>query len=466
MNNVYKITADVVFPEGIAPGAESRSNKKAVARNGKNETVLRGSALAGVLRSAYANQSGLKSHDDKVAMWFGRGMEEEIDTGSILQIEDAVIKSKSINERVHNMINRHTGAMVDSGLFSIEAIPPMASTTISITLKAGAGEVEKYKEFISTIVNILGNGLVTGGNRNRGIGRMEVKGDIFLRVFDIDTIDGLCNFMDAQYQERKTKALLSGEKQKIVENTDVLKISLDFSIPRGEDLLIGDGQEMDYTLKPQSVMFADGTVHWRIPGSSLRGVIRAWMTRLAAREGLIIRDSIERWYEQYDESSPEKYKPDMAGWGFIDKKHQTEYQKDPALLKDPIMDLFGSMYKRGRIHITDSFAPMEEEKDTQDRMHVAVDRFSGGANEGALFNNQVLIEKKLKFSVTIFLESPTEDEIKWLIKTFRAIHLGILLVGSSKGGGRLEIKSITAKGLQSQAITKFAQELKKNDQDF
>jgi CRISPR/Cas system CSM-associated protein Csm3 (group 7 of RAMP superfamily) len=235
---------------------------------------------------------------------------------------------------------------------------------------------------------------------------------------------------------------------------------MELGIPRGEDILVGDGQETDYALKPQSVIFADGTEHWRIPGSSLRGIIRGWMTRLAVRDGAKVRDSIEQWYEYYDNKDIKEYNPDHAGWGFVEEKDRGKYQKSPGLLNDPILDLFGSMYKKGRIHIGDSFSETAKDKDVQDRMHVAVDRFSGGANEGALFNNQVLAGKNLSFPVTISLTFPTKDEIKWLVKTLRAIHLGILSVGSSKSSGRLEIKSISAKGCGSERITGFAQELK------
>jgi hypothetical protein len=41
----------------------------------------------------------------------------------------------------------------------------------------------------------------------------------------------------------------------------------------------------------------------------------------------------------------------------------------------------------------------------------------------------------------------------------RALHLGILSVGSSKSGGRLEIKSISATGSESKTITAFAREI-------
>jgi len=460
MNCVFKITAKVVFPEGVAPGAGSSSNKHLVAKNGKGEMVLRGSALAGVLRTAYAYKMGVKPQDETVVQWFGAGAEKEVEKSSFVQIADAPIDCQSINERTHNMINRHTGAVAKGALISLEAIPPMAVAALCLTLKPGAAERDLYTSFISDLVGIIGNDLLVGGNSNRGIGRMKVAGDVYLRTFDLDTIEGAADFMDAEYGERKNGVELTGQKQPVLENKDQLSICLELGIPRGEDLLVGDGQETDYALKPQSVIFADGTKHWRIPGSSLRGIVRGWMTRLAVRDGFDIRDSVEQWYELAGEEASKGYKPDLAGWGFVERKDRDKYQNAPELLNDPILDLFGSMYKKGRIHIADSFSQTAKDTDVQDRMHVAVDRFSGGANEGALFSNQVLIGKSLNFPVTLSVTAPTEFEIKWLIKTLRALHLGILHIGSSKGGGRLEIKSISAKGFGAKEITTFAQELK------
>ena len=460
MDNIYKITAKVVFPEGVAPGAGSSSNKHVIARNGKGTPVLRASALAGVLRTAYADKLGVRSGDEDVARWFGEGLIFDVDTSSFVQVADAVINCKNINERTHNMVNRHTGAVAKGALLSLEAIPPLADAMVSITLKSGADDPGECAAFISDIAGIIGNGVLVGGSSNRGIGRMTLSGDVYVGTFDLDTVDGVANFMDAEYGERKNGVALIGDKQKIVAVENRLIVSLELGIPRGEDLLIGDGQETDYALQPQCVSFADGTSHWRIPGSSLRGIFRGWMTRLAVRDGAHVCDSIDQWYDLYEEEGAKAYKPDLVGWGFVDRKNREKYQQEPHLLDDPILDLFGSMYKKGRIHIADSFSKTVNNMDVQDRMHVAIDRFSGGANEGALFNNQVLLGEDLRFPVTLSLQRPEENEIKWLINTLRALHLGILCVGSSKSAGRLEIKSISATGCGSEAVTAFAQEVK------
>ena len=460
MNKCYKITAGVEFPEGIAPGAGSRSNKKILARNGKGKIILRGSALAGILRSAYADKLGKESWDEDVVKWFGQEAFSDIDNSSLVKTADTVIRCSAVNERTHNMVNRHTGAPAKGAIFSLEAVPPMACADLSILLNSGEEEKKACEKFILDIAAVLGADPFAGGSINRGIGRMTLAGDLFVQTFDLDTVEGVAAFMDTEYEARKNGVAPAGEKLDIPATEDLLTLSLVLGIPRGEDLLVGDGQETDYAFKPQSIDFVDGSRHWRIPGSSFRGIFRGWMTRLAVRGGAQVMDSAARWDEQYDDNAPMTYKPDLIGWGFVDEGKRARYHEAPDLLEDPILDLFGSMYKRGRIHFTDSFSrPVHEKQDIQDRMHVAVDRFSGGTNEGALFKNQVLAGKRLEFPVTISIKKPLKQEVGWLVKTLRALHLGILSIGASKSSGRLEIKSISAKGANAEVITEFMKEL-------
>lgn len=452
MNSVYKITAKIHFPEGVAPGAGSTSNRQVVARNGKDEVVLRGTALAGALRNSYSALAG----NDKAEHWFGAALDELREADSFIKVADAIIDCKALNERTHNMVNRHTGAVAKGALFSLEAVPPGSSTTLSVTLKKGAGTQEDYKEFVDIFTQIIGSELSIGGNANRGIGRMQVEGNMYLRMFDLDNVAGTAAWMDAEYEERRQGVQLKGDTIVISPYTEKLVINLELGIPRGEDMLIGDGQETDYALQPQKIIFADGSEHWRIPGSSLRGILKSWMTRLAVRDGENIYDSLTHWKK----TAPSDYKPDDAGWGFIEKEQREKYQTNPYLLNDPVLDLFGSMYKKGRIHITDSFSSSTiKDSDIQERMHVAIDRFSGGTNEGALFNNQVLVNDTLRFHLTISVSTPTETEVHWLTKALRAVHLGILLVGSSKSGGRLEIKTISATGTCSDIIRPLSKEI-------
>ena len=85
------------------------------------------------------------------------------------------------------------------------------------------------------------------------------------------------------------------------------------------------------------------------------------------------------------------------------------------------------------------------DSDAQRRAHVAVDRVTGGATEGFLFENDVLCgSKRVRFRVFLRVERPTEEEARWLAASLRALDRGLIRVGSSKAGGRLALATTPA----------------------
>ncbi|MCF0223309.1 MAG: hypothetical protein HUK20_03495, partial [Fibrobacter sp.] len=350
-------------------------------------------------------------------------------------------------ERTHNMVNRHTGVVVKNGLFSVESVVPGASGVFCLYIKADADDSEKC---IETLSKVLGNSLTIGGNRNRGMGRIEFKNLESCR-FNLDNAEDYADWLSTRYADAKGLHYTPKKNSRFeaTEDTSVLKLKLDIGIPRGEDFVIGYGETLDGLLAdPQFVRKIDGKEYWCIPGSSFRGVVKGWMSRLAAKEGFILKDSHDHWNE-----NRKSFKGDELGWGFVGKDERENFKKNPTLLKDPILELFGSLYKRGRIHFSDAYSKEpRKDSDTQLRKHVSIDRFSGGANDGALFSNKVLVGN-VKFSMDVSISRKSFDgkdvdadqwkkEITWLKKTFRAINQGIISFGSSKGSGLLEITNL------------------------
>lgn len=434
---VYRLSIPIVFDAGLCPGGGRESNRISVSFNGRKEAVLHGSSVAGVLRSALRSE---KSID--VEEWFGCALErsESVSWNSRVKIADVILdpgKGK-VDTRTHNAINRHTGAAIKGGLFSLDSLPPGTKTVFSIEIDGRELSQIELNEFTRRVADLLEMGLFFGGNRNRGIGKATAPEGVFVEEFDLATVDGYAAYLDSRYVN------LSGKKENIrvvrgAENSDVFKLSLSLAIPRGEDLLVGDGQTMDYVLEPQQVTDADGCTRWRIPGSTFRGVFRAWMSRLAARDDRELRDDADSFYEGKTDVTGEN-----IGWGFVksEKKKQL-FKENPKELKDPIMSLFGSLYARGRIHFPDSYSiNLSEEYDAPERKHVSVDRFTGGANEGSLFQNRVLVGSAIEFPFTVMIESAEDYEIDWLVRTIKALHLGVISMGSSKSAGRLAVKSV------------------------
>lgn len=455
---IHRLLVPVVFPHGICPGEGKDANLIIVARDGRGQPLLRGSALAGALRHAY---SALRSRAQE-NKWFGNALDGEDEAPSPLRVYDAPItfSTSAADEtlhlfRTHIAINRHTGSVLDGSLFSLEVLPPGSSATLCFWLRQDDNDVtpqqndpvEHAKNFLADLLLILSSGLTLGGNSARGIGRVELSGKALYRIFDTTKLDQQVELLNEHRAWRLGSLPSSGTPLEPSKDAppNALHVSLVLCVPQAQDLLIADGQGLDFEMEPQRVRCADGKLHWRIPGSSLRGVFRAWFSRLAARQGLPIADDVKMWLDT------RRLSGDDLAWGFDDKPSREDKQDElhdaslvsPALIPCPIMRLFGSSYAKGRIHISDAIAdavpePPARSPHEQLRMHVAVDRITGGANEGFLFDNSVITHGP-QFSFLITIKHPEEQEVRWLAATLRALHLGILRIGSSKAGGRLAL---------------------------
>jgi CRISPR/Cas system CSM-associated protein Csm3 (group 7 of RAMP superfamily) len=215
-------------------------------------------------------------------------------------------------------------------------------------------------------------------------------------------------------------------------------------------------------MEPQYVKHADGKEYWRIPGSTFRGLFRAWMTKLAAKEECHVADSNARG-EEFRKSQDGKSKNilngEKLGRCFLPKE-QWGTPDDPPKIECPIASLFGSLFAASRIDFSDAISIKEgaNSYSEQTRMHVAVDRITGGAAESMLFDNTVLVAESWRdqpsFKPQIRINAPTDAEIRWLRKTIVALDLGLLRIGSSKSAGRLELRSSpTARGPYAEQLS-------------
>ncbi len=475
-NRIHALFLQLDFPSGIAAGEGGDFNRLVVARNGRNEAILRGTSLAGVLRHRWRRtlqHQGLAGEQlsQRISQFFGQSQsaksnQDSRGEASRLRVSDSVLTdamgqplSQSI-ERTHHLRNRHTGAVADGGLYSLEACPPGSQAIAALWLEEDDPvESDDVSHFLETIVSWFDRGLRLGGKSNRGLGLARLAGPAIYRAYDLTDLDQHAQLLDDRIAWKNDRRKIPGGSKLAaanLANENSLVVHFKLAIPRGQDVLIADGQGFDHEMEPQRVIAAEGKSYWRIPGSTLRGLFRSWVTRLASRDGKSVADSADRqakvWgHLKKDDCSDTQQSEnwlagDNLGWCFVPKKDRT-----PALAKSdcPIANLFGSLIKAGRIHISDALAPRRiqgngtESPEEQLRMHVAVDRITGGAAESMLFDNTVLTAyqdgKSPCFEFTMIVDDPREDEARWLAATLRALDLGVLRVGSSKSSGRLEL---------------------------
>ncbi len=407
---VYVAVLPLVFPNGFTiGGSNGKSNVLEIERNGEKMPVIRGTSMAGLLRAATEESD----YCDEVEALFGKALDTNEDRQeSMLVFHDVALPDAS-ESSMHNRMNRHTGSpSADKGLFSVEKTAPGYEGELVLELRYRRGQdVEQGPEFLKFLAETLNGGALVGGNSNRGGGLCKLKGNAYyLHAYDLTNAEQSAAYLDWAYAENKP--LAEADKHSVAYGGDRFTVKVALRIPEGQDLLCAEGSDM----VPVETERADGTRHWKIPGATLRGIFRGWMSRLAARSGEKLVDSVEE-----HRANPHRKETEMKG-------------------SDAIRDLFGSLEQKGRIHIGDAYSMENANKSHyQSRKHVVIDRFTGGTNDGKLFEDIVLVSSSLHFSLEISILDAEQKEVDWLRQTLQALNLGLIRVGSSKTSGRLEV---------------------------
>jgi CRISPR/Cas system CSM-associated protein Csm3 (group 7 of RAMP superfamily) len=230
---------------------------------------------------------------------------------------------------------------------------------------------------------------------------------------------------------------------------DLNRIRIDLSItPQGPVLIRSGRQGVDPTrpdLEWVRTWLGDQRTVY-LPGSSLKGVIRAHAERLLTTEGVAITPTFTK---------PGKGAPNQKTPG------------DEAFRKTcPLGRTFGTLGLKGRVSVSDFIpgghaapgSPEQEEQlrlanRTEQRNGVGIDRLLGSVSGGALFDQEVVVAGR--FDGQLFFRNVQLYQLALLLLVLRDLDEGYVQVGSgtSRGNGwvsaqirRLAIESRTAAG--------------------
>lgn len=455
MSLVYVIELPILFPAGIHCGAGSLYNSLLLARDGAGQPVLNGSSLAGVLRSLYMKYlaSRLSPNDatEQVERLFGRALNhrkrdsKSVDIASCVRVSNYRLDlgHADVTERTFHLRDRHRGTVAEGGLFSMEATPPGTRCRMVVWIHQQTSDLaavteDQILELMHLVHERFKTGLHIGGSSNRGMGMGVIADGEHARSkrFDLTNLESHAEYLEAHLAWRRGEhvpGLSNFVSAATLKTDDSVEFQLSFAIPTGQDILVADGQASDVQLEPQRVLAHDGNYYWRIPGSNFRGLFKQWMLRLATRSGFPVGDRRATY-------NRDEYTGENVGWAFAPAEQRIKGQASGC----PIGSLFGTLGMPGRIKLSDAYiacshAENEQCNESQLRMHVAVDRVTGGAAEGMLFSNRVLTSEANPFSLSITIRKPQPHEIRWLAQSIVALHIGLLRVGSSKSSGRLAV---------------------------
>lgn len=373
-----------------------------LAADGAGQCYIPGTSLAGAIRS-WLERHGCKDH------FFG----ETDGEASRVYVNDAPVPD-AIKERRHGIsINDDTGTVFGrEGFFYTRAILPRG-TSVPFSLELDASS-ENDGSVLALAVKALEAGEIRfGGCRARGMGKMYLT-DTEINYYDFandntaldlwlenipSSINSLDSFITHQLNREKSFHVKINWKPE-------------------SNLMVKSGIDGISTKIMPLVSGVDGGLAPVIPGTSLKGIFRAHARKIIS----------------------------------------TVLEDDAAKIID---DIFGDKDRIGRLMIDDVYCnteqpvPFEEwisedaatlDRLTTENQHAAIDRFTGGASQGALYN-----ARPVKNSCTwepIIMVLSTYPEIpagtlkqelallKLLVRDFSEGYISVGF-GSGRGLGRI-----------------------------
>ncbi|MCL4871913.1 MAG: hypothetical protein KJ063_23385 [Anaerolineae bacterium] len=423
--------------------------------------LLTGASLAGALRSyvrtremGYLAPEPDHFKDDRVAYrrtqkqeWnslaqtlFGGEYAESVTAGeqqilmdqSAILIDDALGEAHTIETRFGVMLTPQTRTAADDKLFDTQLWP--AGTTFPLRLELLIREsdnADQLKQGLAAALDGLAKGeIMLGGRKRRGYGQVQVK-QWQVRTFDLQKVSDLLAWL-----EEGAKPL--NEQKSVITEANIYQA---LEVKAWE-------QDKRHSFTMKSTFALDGSL----------------LIRTANSQGDQVADFVHLQAKQVDgKLAPVLSGTSLAGAlrGRAHKIANTIANEQRA--KTLIYDLFGpdmddsewaktqANQKDGRVQPRASRLLVAEtviEHGITDRVQnrVSIDRFTGGARDTALFNEQPVWGKpETCITVDLRLLNPKPCEVGLLLLLLKDLWTGDLALGgeSSVGRGRLKGKEAT-----------------------
>jgi len=407
MRYVAHVTIKTLTPLKIGSSKIALHTDMPINRDFNNLPFIQGTTLAGVLRKEFEEKEAEEIFGYEKSKTEGQGSKVIISNALLLdenmKVHERLLTQKSgflkifdnLPVREHTAINEK-GTAKEHSKYDEEIIYKGAMFKFAVE--------SKNKEYVLKILSKLKK-IRIGGKTTNGYGKFEVAGIEFEE-------------MDETRYENYTASL--NEKLNVFEadfeQTDYIVYDVMLK-PDDMFFIFGSGKpdnEADMTYTKEKVLdYENKTLKERalIPGSSIKGAVSH---RVA-------------YYYNLEN-------------GISDLK---EFDKETS---PAVIDLFGqkkdeNQGAKGKVIFEDIYLDKYEEKKFD---HVKIDRFTGGAKAGALFNEKAITTEEIKFSIYVekdakyihLLEKALDDMCSGLLPLGGMVTKGHgMFVGSYKKRG-------------------------------
>lgn len=468
----------------------------ALAMNGQGEYYIPGTSLAGALRGWMSkpfstnddpkeNKDSLKNPEHPINQLWGFQNNNQ-GHASFIIINDAQVAlpdGMTIEIREGVGIDRHTGAAADQIKYSRAILPKGVTFPLNIMLDC---QTDQSPDEIWQLLLALEKGDIRiGAAKTRGLGKISLQVTT-IEKHDLNSAEGLFNSLLHQNLQQDWQQI----KQETVNRVGAYKTPGKLSLkitwkPRDPVMVKAEGDGIAVDILPL-VSQVTGKVHFVIPGSSIKGVLRAHAERIVRTllEIDISPDSqgkpkfdeqirlskgdkqielIDIIFGAAEKSNTEQSQGKISALSVDDcyatismiSEHWSAVQNAAKSENEEFKDFHKALKKALEIPEGSDDKPFRK---LQPAMHVAVDRWTGGAADGMLYSVlepigvewkpigiQVDLERLKKYG-----EANVQPAIALLLLVLRdfanrKIPIGY---GTNRGMGTIQVNEVTLRSSQ------------------
>ena len=433
----------------VGSGESSLLKDALVQKDHHGFPMIQGSSLAGVLRHSLEDRLKEEQEEDQeqIRTWnvFFGYQKEKKGLGSKVRISSAylllpgnkvtegltndqealLVKFRDLPSRQHVRIS-DKGVAEETGLFENEVVYKGCRFIFEIEVRGDGSESAQWKTLLKQLNHPLFR--LGQGTRN-GYGRLKVE-SCKAKIFDLRIQNDFNLYLDFDPSLNADNECLIEEKNQYTSTADNLthyQLSLK---PDGYFFLFGSGygdEEVDNTpLTEEVVSYEDGEMKFVrqsvIPASSIKGA-------LSHRTCF----HYNRLNEQFADEIPIEQHASKTGTNNVAVRQLFGMEASATENKEA---------HRGRVLLDDQY--FEEALEGKIFNHVAIDRFTGGALEGALFSERVSHKAEVELDIWVerFSFDPRVEEA--FEEALKDICKGLLPLGgmTTKGHGIFTGKAI------------------------
>lgn len=404
--------------------------------DGKTSPLLTGSSIAGALRSylrelahGYGYEVPAKSESASVLLFGGVSGDDEGEQSPLI-VDDAYGKDGGIEMRDGVKIEAKSRTAADKKKFDLQLWQAGTKFTLRFELLIRRIEKEDDKQqayesvltqALATALDGFSNGTITlGARKRRGYGRASIA-EWRVKTYDVSDQSGLVDWIEnGDKKLGDSNRIAAGQLSKSLGVTKLISdqrktFHLDASFSLDGSLLIRSGGAQDFSA-PDAVHLSarqsDGELKPILSGTSLGGALRARALKIANT---------------------------IAGG----------HDRKPAGLINTIFGI--EMNDRvepcaSRIQVEETVVEQPADALELVQNRVSIDRFTGGARDTALFNEQPIFggdDTTVKVKLTLF--NPACHEVGLLLLLLKDLWTSDLPLGGESSVGRGRLKGKEAK---------------------